>query len=427
MSRILDVRGRQIFDSRGTPTVEADVVLETGAWGRGSVPSGASTGAYEALERRDAHQKLAGKTVQGAVDSINGEMREALIGKEIENQVLLDHLLCELDGTPNKERLGANAILGVSMAAARAAAQEKEMPLYRSLGGSFSTLLPVPLMNVVNGGCHADNALDIQEFMIVPVGASCFSEALVMGGEVFYALKRNLKAAGYPTNVGDEGGFAPNFSDPERALDFLMESIEKAGFRPGEDIGLALDVAATELYDKGFYHFRGLKKKMSGEELAAYYETLIKNYPILSIEDPFAENDWDAWKDFMVRCGDLLQIIGDDLYTTNLVRLNKGIQWGASNSILIKPNQIGTLSETVQVIQRAQKNALTCVVSHRSGETEDTLISHLAVAFNTGQIKTGSLSRTDRVAKYNELLRIEEELGRQASFLGKEAFPKTYA
>ncbi len=426
MTSIVDIKGRQIFDSRGFPTIEVEVHLESGYMGRASVPSGASTGSYEALELRDGGKAFGGKGVSKALASINGEIFETLRGFDALNQLEIDKTLCELDGTPNKSRLGANAILGVSLATAKAAAEELNYPLYRYLGGPIARILPVPLINVINGGCHADNNLDIQEFMIVPVGASRFSEALQMGTEVFYSLKSLLKDQGHTTNVGDEGGFAPNFSSTKQSLDFLMKAIEATGLKAGDDIGLALDVAATELYQKGFYNFSGKKRKFSSEDLVNFYEALIKTYPIVSIEDPFAEDDWEGWKEMTEAVGELTQVVGDDLFVTNITRLTKGFHWQAANAILIKPNQIGTLSETLETIEVAKNNCFHTIISHRSGETEDTLIADLAVAVGSEQIKTGSLSRTDRMAKYNQLLRIEEELGAQAVYLGKRAFPRKY-
>ncbi|MEI8320598.1 MAG: phosphopyruvate hydratase [Alphaproteobacteria bacterium] len=427
MSSIIDIKGRQIFDSRGHPTVEVEVILESGFVGRASVPSGASTGTHEATELRDGGTAFGGKGVQKAVAHVNGEIFETLRGFDAQNQLEIDDLLCRLDGTPTKKRLGANAILGASLAVAKAAAEELDLPLYKYLGGPMARTLPVPLMNIINGGCHADNTLDIQEFMIVPVGASTFSEAMRMGSEVFHSLKSLLKDKGHNTNVGDEGGFAPNFSSTTEALDFLMKAIEKAGYRPGDDVGLALDVAATELYKKGFYEFTGEKKKFSGEDLVRFYEKLVKKYPIISVEDPFAEDDWESWKEMTSSLGELVQIVGDDLFVTNINRLKKGLEWGVSNAILIKPNQIGTLSETLQTIEMAKNNGMSTIISHRSGETEDTTIADLAVAVGSGQIKTGSLSRTDRMAKYNQLLRIEEQLEGQAFYPGISAFPRKYS
>jgi len=426
MSAIIDIIGRQIFDSRGFPTVEVEVFLESGAWGRAAVPSGASTGSHEAVELRDKEKAFQGKGVLKAIGHVNHEIFDALRGFDAENQLLIDETLCELDGTPNKSKLGANAILGVSLAVAQAAADELEQPLYRYLGGVSAHILPVPMMNLINGGAHADNNLDIQEFMIVPVGAKTFSEAMQMGAEVFYALKTLLKEKGLNTNVGDEGGFAPDLGSNREALDLLMSAICAAGFKPKEDIAIALDVAATELYHKGIYKFSGEKKNLSFEKLSDYYIELVKAYPIVSIEDGMAEDDWDGWKHMTQDLGELIQLVGDDLFVTCQKRLSKGIEWGAANSILIKLNQVGTVSETILTVQSAHKHSLTAVISHRSGETEDTAIADLAVALGTGQIKIGSLSRTDRLAKYNQLLRIEEELSENGYYLGKEAFPKTY-
>lgn len=423
MSKIVRIQGRQIFDSRGFPTIEVDVHLKGGAMGRAAVPSGASTGSHEAIELRDGQKKFAGKGVSKAIANVNGEIFETLQGHNALNQMEIDQILCDLDGTHNKSRLGANAILGVSLATAKAAAKELDCPLYKYLGGPMARILPVPLMNVINGGCHADNKLDVQEFMIVPVGATTFSDAMAMGVEVFLTLKSLLKEKGYSTNVGDEGGFAPMLTSTRETLDFLMTSIEKAGLKPGEEVALALDVAATELYDKGFYILEN--KKLPTETLIYFYEKLIKDYPIISLEDPLAEDDWEGWKDITTSLGELVQLVGDDLFVTNVTRLHKGIQWAAANSILIKPNQIGTLSETLHTIEVAKNNGMTTIISHRSGETEDTTIADIAVAVGSGQIKTGSLSRSDRMAKYNQLLRIEEALDKQAIYLGMDAFPKS--
>ena len=426
MSAVVDIIGRQIFDSRGNPTVEVDVLLESGAWGRASVPSGASTGSHEAVELRDGGKAFSGKGVQKAVDHVNHEIFDALQGLEGSDQLLIDKTLCQLDGTENKGKLGANAILGVSLAVARAAADEVGYPLYRYIGGPSAHILPVPMMNVINGGAHGDNNLDIQEFMIVPVGAQTFRGAMQMGSEVFHALKKLLKEKGLNTNVGDEGGFAPNLNSNREALDLLMEAIQVAGFKPGSEIALALDVAATEFYHDGQYHFKNENRKMSAEALADYYEELTKAYPIISIEDGMAEDDWDGWTHLTKKIGDKVQLVGDDLFVTSEKRLAKGKKVGACNSILIKLNQVGTLSETIGTVHAAHRQGMTAIISHRSGETEDTFIADLVVALGTGQIKTGSLSRTDRMAKYNQLLRIEEELERNGHFLGKQAFPKAY-
>ena len=421
MSAIVSVRAREVLDSRGNPTVEAEVLLESGAFGRAMVPSGASTGEREALELRDKDPKrFLGKGVLKAVDNVNGEIAKALRGLEALNQREIDKTLIELDGTPNKSRLGANAILAVSLAVARAGASELGVPLYEYLGGKFGCRLPVPLMNVINGGVHADNPLDLQEFMIVPVCGGSFREALRAGVEVFHTLKKVLKEKGLSTNVGDEGGFAPALSSSQEALDTLMTAIEKAGYKPGEDVLLALDCASSEFYEEGIYSFEG--KSLSYEEMIRFYEDLLSKYPIVSIEDPLSENDWEGWKALTRALGDKVQLVGDDLFTTNPKVLREGIEKGVANSILIKLNQIGTLSETLDTIMLAKERGYTTVISHRSGETEDTFISHLAVATNAGQIKTGSASRSDRIAKYNELLRIEEELGYGAVFWGKEEF-----
>ncbi|RUM28341.1 MAG: phosphopyruvate hydratase [Aquifex sp.] len=423
MSRIKRVHGREVLDSRGNPTVEVEVELESGAVGRAIVPSGASTGEREALELRDGDPKrYLGKGVLKAVDNVNGVIAKALKGLDPYNQREIDQILIDLDGTENKSKLGANAILGTSMAVARACANELGIPLYEYLGGKFGYRLPVPLMNVINGGAHADNNLDIQEFMIVPVCGGAFREALRAGVETFHNLKRILKEKGYSTNVGDEGGFAPNLNSSEEALDLLMLAIEKAGYKPGEDILLALDVASSEFYENGVYRFEG--KERSAGEMIEFYERLIQKYPIVSIEDPMSENDWEGWKEITKRLGNKVQLVGDDLFTTNPKILRKGIEEGMANAILVKLNQIGTVSETLDTVMLAKERNYSAIISHRSGETEDTFISHLAVATNAGQIKTGSASRTDRIAKYNELLRIEERLGNGAVFWGREEFFK---
>ncbi len=424
MSEIVGVHAREVLDSRGNPTVEVEVLLESGATGRAIVPSGASTGEREALELRDGEKdRYLGKGVLKAVDNVNSIIAKELIGMESQNQREIDYLLIELDGTENKSKLGANAILGVSMAVASASAKELGISLYQYIGGIYAQLMPVPLMNVINGGVHADNPLDIQEFMIVPVYGDRFGEALRAGVEVFHNLKKVLKEKGYNTNVGDEGGFAPQIGSTQEALDILLLSIERAGYVPGEDILLALDVASSELVDaEGIYTIEG--KKYNSEDLCNYYSKLIDKYPIVSIEDPMAEKDWEGWKLITESLGEKVQLVGDDLFVTNPSILAEGIEKGVGNAVLVKLNQIGTLSETMDTIMLAQRNGYNTIISHRSGETEDTFISHLAVGVNSGQIKTGSASRTDRIAKYNELLRIEEELGYGAQFKGKEVFKK---
>jgi enolase len=417
MSYITDILAREILDSRGNPTLEVDVHLESGVRGRASVPSGASTGKHEAVEKRDGDkERYSGKGVLDAIQGINDEIYEALCGAEAHEQILIDQLLIDLDGTENKSRLGANALLGVSLATARAAAQEQGIPLYRYIGGLYAHVLPIPLMNIINGGAHADNPIDFQEFMIVPVGAPSFRESIRWGAEVFHALKKNLSEAGFNTNVGDEGGFAPALPSTQSALDFIMKSIETAGYRPGEDIGLALDVAASEFYRMGRYHLTGENKILDTDELVTFYQTLVNSYPILSIEDGMAEDDWHGWKSLTDALGEGVQLVGDDLFVTHPLRLAEGIEKEVANSILIKVNQIGTLTETIQTVDLAHRSAYTTVMSHRSGETEDSIIADLAVALNCGQIKTGSLSRSDRLAKYNQLLRIEEALGSTAVF-----------
>ncbi|MEO9529572.1 phosphopyruvate hydratase [Roseibium sp.] len=419
MTAIIDVIGRQIFDSRGNPTVEVDVFLEDGSFGRAAVPSGASTGAHEAVELRDGGDRYMGKGVQKAVDAVNGEIFETVGGLEAEDQLQIDQAMIDLDGTSNKARLGANAILGVSLAVARAAAQATGLPLYRYVGGTSARTLPVPMMNIINGGAHADNPIDFQEFMIMPVGAETFSEAVRMGTEVFHTLKKALSAAGHNTNVGDEGGFAPNLESTDAAIGFVMKAIETAGYKPGEDMYLALDAASTEFFKNGKYELEGEGKSLGPQEMATYLEDLAARYPIISIEDGLAEDDWEGWKASTDLFGDKCQLVGDDLFVTNSERLRKGIDMGVANSILIKVNQIGTLSETLDAVETAHKAAYTAVMSHRSGETEDSTIADLAVATNCGQIKTGSLARSDRLAKYNQLLRIEEELGAQAFYAGR--------
>ena len=420
MSAIIEITGREILDSRGNPTVEVDVQLEDGTWGRAAVPSGASTGAHEAVELRDGNKsRYMGKGVLRAVDAVNGEIAEALIAYDATRQLVIDNVMLDLDGTPNKSRLGANAILGVSMAVAKAACQTLNQSLYRYIGGTSARMLPVPMMNIINGGEHADNPIDIQEFMIMPVSASNVHEAIRMGAEVFHTLKQELSDAGHKTGVGDEGGFAPNLSSTTDALDFIMKSVEKAGYKPGEDIHLALDCAASEYYVDGLYNFKGEGKKLSSGENADYLENLVNQYPIISIEDGMHEDDWDGWKILTDKIGSRCQLVGDDLFVTNTKRLERGIAEGCANSILIKVNQIGTLTETLEAVSMATRNGFTSVMSHRSGETEDATIADLAVATNCGQIKTGSLARSDRLAKYNQFMRIEEMLGDVALYAGK--------
>jgi enolase len=426
MSEIIDVYAREILDSRGNPTLECEVILESGAFGRAAVPSGASTGEREALEMRDGDKsRYLGKGVLVAVENVNTQIADELIGMEASDQVGIDQRMLDLDGTEYKSNLGANAILGVSLAVAKAAAEEAGMPLYKYIGGASARELPLPMMNIINGGAHADNNVDIQEFMIMPAGACCFAEALRMGAEVFHALKTVLKAKGYNTAVGDEGGFAPNLKSNEEALEVIMEAIEKAGFTAGTDIVLALDVASSELYNKerGTYILENeTQKEKTAIEMVDFYENLVNKFPIVSIEDGMAENDWDGWKQLTERLGKRIQLVGDDLFVTNPAILRKGIQQGVANSILIKLNQIGTLTETLEAIEMAKRAGYTTVISHRSGETEDTTLADLAVAVNSGQIKTGSLCRTDRVAKYNQLLRIEDELDDIAQFKGHDVF-----
>ena len=420
MTAIVDIKGREILDSRGNPTVEVDVTLESGAFGRAAVPSGASTGAHEAVELRDGDAaRYGGKGVTKAVEAVNHDLFEVLSGLDAEDQVKIDQMMCAIDGTPNKARLGANAILGISLAVAKAAAEEAGLPLYRYVGGAYARTLPVPHMNIVNGGAHADNALDIQEFMIMPLGAASFAEALRCGGEVFQALKRALKDAGHNTNVGDEGGFAPNMGATDEALGYVMHAIEAAGYRPGDDVMLALDCAASEFFKDGKYHLAGEDKSLDAGAMAGYLADLCERYPILSIEDGMAEDDWDGWAVLTGMIGDRVQLVGDDIFVTNPLRLGEGIERGVANSILVKVNQIGTLSETLEAVGMAHKAGYTAVMSHRSGETEDATIADLAVATGCGQIKTGSLSRSDRLAKYNQLLRIEEELGPAAAYAGE--------
>jgi enolase len=423
MTAIIDIVGREILDSRGNPTVEVDVILEDGSRGRAGVPSGASTGAHEAIELRDGDRKrYLGKGVRNAVEAVNGEIFEALSGMDAEAQIKIDATMIALDGTPNKGRLGANAILGVSLAVAKAAAAANGLPLYRYVGGTSARLLPVPMMNILNGGVHADNPIDFQEFMIVPLGAASFAEALRTGAEIFQTLRAALKSAGHNTNVGDEGGFAPNLPTAEAALDFVVKAIEKAGYRAGDDVMLALDPAASEFFSDGAYQYRGEGKTRSIAQQVEYLAELTKRYPIASIEDGMAEDDFGGWQKLTQTLGKTCQLIGDDNFVTNVKRLADGIKQGIGNSILIKVNQIGTLTETLAAVEMAHKAGYTAVMSHRSGETEDTTIADLAVATNCGQIKTGSLARADRTAKYNQLLRIEEELGPQGQFAGRAAF-----
>ena len=417
MTAIIDIKGREILDSRGNPTVEVDVTLDSGAFGRAAVPSGASTGAHEALERRDGEAaRYLGKGVQNAVEAVNHDIFEVLSGLDADDQVQIDQTMIELDGTENKASLGANAMLGVSLAVAKAAAEDAGLPLYRYIGGVYARTLPVPLMNVVNGGAHADNPIDIQEFMIAPVGADSFAEALRAGAEVFHALKKALSDAGHNTNVGDEGGFAPGLSSSDEALSFIMKAIEAAGYKPGEDVVLALDCAATEFFKDGNYVLAGEGRTLDAAGMAGYLTDLTGRYPIVSIEDGMAEDDWDGWRALTDAVGAKVQLVGDDLFVTNPARLRDGIARGVANSILVKVNQIGTLSETLEAVETAHKAGYTAVMSHRSGETEDATIADLAVATNCGQIKTGSLSRSERLAKYNQLLRIEEQLGPAALY-----------
>lgn len=420
MTAIIDIHGRQILDSRGNPTVEVDVLLEDGSFGRAAVPSGASTGAHEAVEKRDGDKsRWGGKGVDGAVDAVNDEIAEALVGYDVEDQAELDAKMIALDGTENKGRLGANAILGVSLAAAKAAADARGLPLYKYVGGVSAYVLPVPMMNIINGGEHADNPIDFQEFMIVPVGADSIVEAVRCGSEIFHTLKKALHDKGLATGVGDEGGFAPNIASTEEALGFIMASIEKAGYTPGDDVMLALDCAATEFYKDGRYNISGEGKVLESGAMAEYLADLTRRYPIFSIEDGMSEDDWEGWKALTDLVGDKVQLVGDDLFVTNPKRLARGIEGGYANSLLVKVNQIGTLTETLEAVSMAQRARYTAVMSHRSGETEDATIADLAVATNCGQIKTGSLARSDRLAKYNQLIRIEEELGSVARYAGR--------
>jgi enolase len=425
MSSIIDIHGREILDSRGNPTVEVEVTLESGASGRAAVPSGASTGAHEAVELRDGDKaRYNGKGVLNAVEAVNGELADALSGIEGSDQVGVDTMMIDLDGTPNKSRLGANAILGISMAVAKASAAEADLPLYRYVGGVNARLRPVPMMNIINGGAHADNPIDIQEFMIMPVGAESGGEAIRMGAEIFHTLKKLLHDGGHNTNIGDEGGFAPNLASTDDAIGFVMRAIEKAGYTPGDDVVLALDAASTEFFKNGKYELEGEGKSLTPDQMVRYWEDLVGRFPIVSIEDGMSEDDWDGWKTLTDAIGKRIQLVGDDLFVTNPIRLSDGIARGVGNAILVKVNQIGTLSETLDAVEIAHKAGYRAVMSHRSGETEDATIADLAVATNCGQIKTGSLSRSDRLAKYNQLLRIEEGLGIAARYAGRATFQK---
>jgi enolase len=419
MTAIADIHAREILDSRGNPTVEVEVTLETGVIGRAAVPSGASTGAHEAIEKRDGEARYGGRGVRRAVEAVNGEIFDALSGFDAEDQLAIDRVLLELDATPNKSRLGANAVLGVSLGCAKAAAIEASMPLYRYVGGVFARTLPVPMMNIINGGVHADNPIDIQEFMVMPVGVGSGTEAIRVGAEIFHALRRKLVDAGHNTNVGDEGGFAPNLASSDAALGLIMQAIEAAGYRAGDDVVLALDPAASEFYREGRYHLTGEGKVLDASGLVAYWTDLVRRYPIVSIEDGMAEDDWDGWTELTRELGGKVQLVGDDVFVTNPNRLRDGIGRNAANALLVKVNQIGTLSETLLAVEIAQRAGYGTVFSHRSGETEDTTIADLAVATNCGQIKTGSLSRSDRLAKYNQLIRIEEQLGASALYAGR--------
>ena len=419
MTAILDIHGREILDSRGNPTVEVDILLEDGSMGRAAVPSGASTGAHEAHELRDGGARYGGKGVRNAVEAVTGEISEALIGMEAEEQLRIDAALQALDGTPNKSRLGANAILGVSLATAKAAANAAGLPLYAYLGGPSAHIMPVPMMNIINGGEHANNPIDVQEFMIMPISADTMGDAVRMGAEVFHKLRSDLNAAGFNTSVGDEGGFAPDLKSTDDALSFIMKAVEGAGYTPGEDVVLALDAASSEFHDAGKYNLKGEGKVLDSDGMIAYYADLVSRYPIISIEDGLNEDDWDGWKAMTEALGSRIQLVGDDLFVTNPDRLRDGISGGIANSILVKVNQIGTLSETLEAVNMAHRASYTSVMSHRSGETEDATIADLAVALNCGQIKTGSLSRSDRLAKYNQLIRIEERLGDMAEYAGR--------
>ncbi|WP_455482314.1 phosphopyruvate hydratase [Bartonella sp. B35(2025)] len=418
MTSIVDIIGREVLDSRGNPTVEVDVHLENGVFGRAIVPSGASTGTHEAMELRDGDARYQGKGVKKAIAAVNGEILEELCGRDARNQIAIDQAMIALDGTPNKARLGSNAILGVSLAVAKAAAKSLCLPLYRYIGGIQARILPTPMMNIINGGVHADNPIDFQEFMIIPIGAPTIREAVRYGAEVFHTLKKYLKKSGYNTNVGDEGGFAPQFKNAEQVIDFIIESIISCGYKPGEQIALGLDCASTEFYKNGLYFYKGEEKYRDVQEQVDYLTKLVETYPIITIEDGMAEDDWEGWKLLTDSVGQKCQLVGDDLFVTNPVRLRDGIKKGVANSILIKVNQIGTLSETLDTVEIAHQAGYRTVISHRSGETEDTFIADLAVATNCGQIKTGSLARSDRVAKYNQLIRIEEMLGEQACYAG---------
>lgn len=425
MSAIVDIHAREILDSRGTPTVEAEVVLQSGAFGRAAVPSGASTGVHEAAELRDGDKsRFGGKGVLKAVENVNDKIYDALAGYEAEDQIDIDNTMIDLDGTENKGNLGANAILAVSLAVAKAQAEEADLPLYRYLGGTMARTLPVPMMNILNGGKHADNPIDIQEFMIMPVSADSIKEAIRMGAEIFQTLKKNLKAAGQNTNVGDEGGFAPNLKSADEALTFIVNAIKDAGYKPGEDVVLAIDAASSEFYENGKYEMKGEGKSYTNAQMVEYYKGLCDKFPIFSIEDGMAEDDFEGWKLLTVALGNRIQLVGDDLFVTNPKRLAMGFEKGIANSILIKVNQIGSLTETMKAVDMAQRHGYTAVLSHRSGETEDTTIADIAVATNCGQIKTGSMSRTDRMAKYNQLIRIEEELGDMAVYAGKSILKK---
>ncbi|MFO1243324.1 MAG: phosphopyruvate hydratase [Rickettsiales bacterium] len=421
MSAVLAIKGREILDSRGNPTVEVDVLLEDGSFGRAAVPSGASTGSHEAIELRDGDKKrYLGKGVLKAVDYVNGEIADALMGLDADDQLKIDAMMISLDGTENKFRIGANAILGVSLAVAKAAAESAALPLYRYIGGARAHILPVPMMNIINGGAHADNPIDIQEFMVMPVGAESAADSIRIGAEIFHALKKKLKDAGHNTNVGDEGGFAPNLKSSDEALSYIMQAVEAAGYKPGDDVMLALDCASTEFYKKGKYELAGEGKSLDADGLIKYYEALIKKYPIFSIEDACAEDDHAGWAEITKRLGGKIQLVGDDLFVTNPKILKDGIEKNLANAILVKVNQIGTLSETLEAVEMAQRAGYNAVLSHRSGETEDATIAQIAVATNCGQIKTGSLSRSDRLAKYNELIRIEETLGTEARYYGRD-------
>jgi len=419
MSTIIDISSRQIFDSRGNPTVEVDVVLDDGSMGRAAVPSGASTGAHEAVELRDGGQQYMGKGVLTAVDNVNTVLSNELLGMDAIDQMAIDQIMIEADGTPNKAKLGANAILGVSLAVAKAAADSSALPLFRYLGGPSAHIMPVPMMNIINGGEHADNSIDIQEFMIMPVGAQSIADAVRIGSEVFHTLKKSLSDAGHNTNVGDEGGFAPNLQSSDEALGFIMNAIEKAGYTPGEEVYIALDAASTEYFKNGKYEIKGEGKSLSSDENVRYLADMVDRFPIISIEDGMAEDDWEGWKSLTQAIGGKCQLVGDDLFVTNTTRLVSGIKMGVANAILVKVNQIGTLSETIDAVNTAHRASYTSVMSHRSGETEDSTIADLAVALNCGQIKTGSLARSERIAKYNQLIRIEEQLGSTAVYAGQ--------